>query len=104
MQLTGTFAATATLFNAANGLLTPSNYEMASIGTKYTFTFTNGQALGSTPAFVLTFPSDISQSGVTCSIGVNSALVANACTSSSTSLTINYSSGSAISTGSTITI
>ncbi len=104
MQLTGYFTSTATIFNAANGHLTPDNYEMASPGTKYTFTFTNGQPLGSTPAFVLTFPSDISLSNATSAIGVNSATVANNCSTSSTNLIINYSSSGPIGTGSIITI
>jgi hypothetical protein len=66
LQLTGTFSAVATTFNPANGLLTLTNYQMASTGTKYLFNFTNGQPLSSNPAFVLTFPTDISIASITC--------------------------------------
>ena len=66
MQLSGTFSAVATTFNSNNGLLIPSNNQMASTGVAYNFNFTTGQTLGPNPSFVLTFASDISLSGVTC--------------------------------------
>lgn len=103
MRLIGTFTANSTQFNSANGLLTPSTYQMSSPNTTYSFTFTNGQPLGTTPAFVITFPSDISLSSASCSVGVNSGGSSTACNVFSSTITINYS-GSAVNAGSTITI
>lgn len=77
---------------------------MGSTLTTYTFSFTNGQPLSSNPSIVLEFPSDISLSGVTCLMGINGAATAASCSSSSTSLTINYTSGGDIGSGSSITI
>lgn len=91
------------MLNAANASLTLSNYQMGSTATTYLFSFTNGQPLSSSPSFVLAFPSDISLSGVTCSIGVNGALSPIACNANSSNLIINYA-GAAISSGSAISI
>lgn len=76
---------------------------MSSPNTTYNFTFINGQPLGPTPAFVITFPTDISLSTASCSVGVNSAVSSTSCNVNSSTITISYSS-TAVNAGSTIII
>jgi len=59
LQLTATMQTTEVTFNTSNANLTLlSSYAMAAT-TRYQFAFTNGQKLGTSPSFWITFPTDI---------------------------------------------
>jgi hypothetical protein len=76
---------------------------MSSINTIYNFTFTIGQPLGPTPAFVITFPTDISLGTASCLIVVSSVTTSVGCNANSSTITINYS-GTTLDAGETVII
>jgi hypothetical protein len=77
---------------------------MGATNINYQFLFVNGQALGSSPQIVITFPSDISLAGVGCSMSVGGTTYPTTFTTSSTNLIINCVLSNPITAGSSISI
>lgn len=104
MRLSATLTATAATFNASAFALTLLTYQMGT-ATTYTFAFTIGQGLSSSPQFVIALPSDVVIGTLTCKIGVAGATLSSTpCSAISTNIVVNYASAFSIGAGSAVVI